>query len=316
MTSWHLLTATLPTASSGLRVRIWRALRATGAGSLREGVYLLPEHAPGAPQLEALAQSIIDGGAQAHLLLLQARDEAQEQAFRALFDRTGLYAEFLQAVKETRSRARTATEAALRKSLRQLQARLQAIQSHDFFPGAASHQAIDALASLRRAIERRLSPDEPSAATAAIARQARAAYQGRTWATRQRPWVDRLATAWLVQRFIDARPTFLWLTDARTCPPGTVGFDFDGAAFTHVGERVTFEVVAEAFGLLDDPALQRLARLVHQLDVGGAPVEEAAGIELLLRGLQAQHTDDDDLLAAALPLWDACLVALRTANEH
>src|SRR5688572_24128661 len=103
MTRWLVLTATLPTNPSGLRVRVWRALKATGAGTLREGVYVLPEHAGTAQALWGLERTISEAGADAHLLVVAARDEPQEQAFRALFDRSGLYAELLHSVKELRA---------------------------------------------------------------------------------------------------------------------------------------------------------------------------------------------------------------------
>jgi len=315
-TNWLLLTATLPTSPSGLRVRVWRALKATGAGTLRDGVYLLPEHAESAQTLRDIERMIVEAGADAHLLVLNARDEAQERSFRALFDRSELYAEFLQSVKQARGRIRTGTQAELHKSLRALETKLQALQAGDFFPGEAARSAAGALAALRREIELHLSPDEPAATEAAIPRRAIDDYQGRTWATRKRPWVDRLATAWLVQRFIDRKPRFTWLSDPKKCPKSALGYDFDGATFTHVGDMVTFEVVAESFGLLEDPALERLAGLVRYVDVGGIPVDEAPGFEMLVRGLQATHADDDRLLAAATPLFDALYAALQVPDEQ
>lgn len=316
MTSnWLVLTATLPTSPSGLRVRVWRALKATGAGMLREGVYVLPEHAPGARTLWELERAIAEAGAGAHLLVLRARDAAQEQSFRQLFDRQELHADFLQSVKELRARIGSTTEAELRKALRALDTQWQALELNDFFPGKSSRKAAEALAALRRAIELHLSPDEPAATIAAIPRRALADYQGRTWATRKRPWVDRLGTAWLIQRFIDKRPRFTWLADPRTCPRSALGYDFDGATFTHVGQMVTFEVVAESFGLMQDPALQQLGALVRCIDIGGLPVDEAPGFEMLMRGLQARHPKDDALLAAALPAFDACYAALQVPHE-
>jgi len=315
-TRWLVLTATLPTSPSGLRVRVWRALKATGAGTLREGVYVLPEHAGSAQALWDLERTISDAGAEAHLLVVDARDAVQEQSFRDLFDRSEPYAELLQSVKEARGGIKRSSEAQLHKALRDLEAQLQAIQASDFFPGKHSQKASDALAALRREIELHLSPDEPAPSAAAIARRSIAEYQGRTWATRKRPWVDRLGTAWLVLRFIDQEPTFKWLADPKKCPKSALGYDFDGASFTHVGDKVTFEVVAESFGLLGDPALQRLGRLVHCIDIGGIPVDEAPGFEMLIRGLQVQHTDDDALLAAAVPAFDAFYAALQTSDEH
>jgi hypothetical protein len=233
-----------------------------------------------------------------------------------LFDRSGAYAGLLKLIKEARGSLRQASEAELRKTLRELDRQLEAIRHTDFFPTRAGQRASDALAALRREVERRLSPDEPAPSRAPITRRAAGDYQGRRWATRPRPWVDRLGTAWLVQRFVDRKPSFLWLSDPRRCPKSALGYDFDGATFTHVGDKVTFEVVAESFGLLDDPALQRLARLVHCLDVGGIPVDEAPGLEMLVRGLQARHADDDALLAAALPVFDAFYAALQEPHER
>ena len=314
MNDWLILTATLPTTPSGLRVRVWRALKATGAGTLREGVYVLPAIAPSALALRELAKTIADAGADAHLLELRARDAAQEQAFRALFDRSEHYAELLQAVKDARKSIGKATEAELHKTLRNLEQQLQQIQASDFFPSEDGTRCVDAVTTLRREIELHLSPDEPSPTKAVVPSLSIKDYQGRTWATRKRPWVDRLATAWLVSRFIDKSPSFIWLSDPKKCPKSALGYDFDGATFTHVGELVTFEVVAKSFGLDEKPALARLGQLVHYIDVGGIPLDEAPGIEMIVRGLQAQYADDDELHEAAFAFFDTLHAALKAAK--
>jgi hypothetical protein len=314
MVDWVILTATLPTTPSGLRVRVWRALKATGAGTLREGVYVLPATAPSAVALRELAKTIADAGADAHLLELRARDEAQEQAFRALFDRSDHYAELLQAVKDARKGIGKGSETELHKTLRNLEQQLQQVQASDFFPGKESARCIDAVSALRREIELHLSPDEPSPTKAVVPSLSIQNYQGRTWATRKRPWVDRLATAWLVSRFIDKSPSFIWLSEPKKCPKAALGYDFDGATFTHVGELVTFEVVAKSFGLDQKPALARLGQLVHYIDVGGIPPDEAPGIELMVRGLQAHYPDDDQLLEAAFAFFDTLHAALKAVQ--
>jgi hypothetical protein len=157
------------------------------------------------------------------------------------------------------------------------------------------------------------SKGEPAARRAAgIAALDRARFQGRRWATRQRPWVDRLACAWLIRRFIDDKARFVWLADpagSTPAPRGALGFDYDGARFTHVGTRVTFEVIAASFGLDADPRLLRIAQSVHYLDVGGIPSPEAAGLGAVLAGLHEVHTDDDALAAAAALVFDALYAA-------
>jgi hypothetical protein len=312
MINWLILTATLPTHPSALRVRIWRALKSTHCATLREGVYILPSHAPTAPSFWAMDVLIREAGAESHVLELQARDASQEAVFSGLFDRADQYLEFVQSLKEARKSFKSAVDAEVRKTLRTLDALLRSIVDSDFFPGASAESATSGLRALRLETEQKLSPGEPAAGLGIIPLLACADYQGQTWATRTRPWVDRLATAWLVTRFVDKTPTFLWLPETKKCPKTALGYDFDGATFTHVGDRVSFEVVCAAFALDTDPALKRLGELVHFIDVGGLPVDEAPGLEMAVRGLQAQHADDHALLAAALPLFDAFYAALRT----
>jgi hypothetical protein len=151
-----------------------------------------------------------------------------------------------------------------------------------------------------------LSPDEPHAQTDVIERRNPSDYRGRLWATRQRPWVDRLASAWLIRRFIDPQARIQWLHRPADCPVDALGFDFDGATFSHVGSRVTFEVLATSFSL-DSPAIAKLGRLVHYLDVGGVQPPEAPGVESVLAGLRETFGDDEELLAAASTVLDGLL---------
>ena len=117
--------------------------------------------------------------------------------------------------------------------------------------------------------------------------------------------MDRLACAWLIRRFIDADAQFVWLDDPAKTPRGAVGFDYDGAPFTHAGALVSFEVIAASFGLDADPVLARLGLAVRYLDAGGIPVPEAAGLAAVLSGLRAVHADDDALVAASAFVFDA-----------
>ena len=132
---------------------------------------------------------------------------------------------------------------------------------------------------------------------------------------RARPWVDRLATRLAGAALHRSVGALRLAEDPAKRPKSALGFDFDGARFTHVGGKVTFEVVARASGWTSDPALRRIGELVHYIDVGGIPVDEAAGLETMVRGLQAQHDDDDALLAAACPLFDALYAGLEPCAE-
>ncbi|KRG78042.1 chromate resistance protein, partial [Stenotrophomonas acidaminiphila] len=164
---------------------------------------------------------------------------------------------------------------------------------------------------LEMACARLQAPDEPGFVAGTIQRLRTADYQGRLWATRQRPWVDRLASAWLIRRFIDPEARILWLAHPADCPPEALGFDFDGATFSHVGHRVTFEVLAASFGLEQGP-IARVGLLVHYLDVGGAPPPEALGVESVLAGLRDSVADDDQLLERACAVFDGLLASFRS----
>lgn len=184
----------------------------------------------------------------------------------------------------------------------------------DFFPGEAQRQARALLDELRTAVSRHIAPDEPTPSQAAIARLDRADYRGRTWATRARPWVDRLASAWLIRHHIDPQATFVWLASPADCRADWLGFDFDGATFSHVGTKVTFETLLASFGLEADSALTRLGEIVHCLDVGGLPVAEAPGVEALLAGLRSSQADDDRLLDQASNVFDWLIQNYKEKN--
>jgi len=113
-----------------------------------------------------------------------------------------------------------------------------------------------------------------------------------------------VASSWLIRRFVDPEACFIWLADPRDYPTDVLGFDFDGATFSHVDNLVTFEVLLMTFGLSEDPGLAKLAALVHYLDVGGVPVAEAAGFVTMLAGVKQRYSDDDAVLNAAGALLD------------
>ena len=302
---WQLLITTLPSRHGTPRMRVWRALKAVGAAVLRDGVYLLPFSAAGEQVLLAQAREVRASGGTAYLFRFGADDASAERELRALFERSAEYGALLQAIRAARAQA----PAEWQRLVKQLRRDHDAITAIDYFPGAAQAQTDAALADLERDSVARLTPGEPRAATGRIARQRRSDYQRRSWATRRHLWVDRAASAWLIKRHIDPKARFVWLDDPRHCPAKALGFDFDGATFTHVGARVTFEVLLASFGLETDAALLRLGTLVHYLDVGGVPMPEAAGLETILKGARAAHPDDDDaLLNAATPAFD-CLYA-------
>jgi hypothetical protein len=307
---WLLLTASLAgRPASTARVRLWRALKELGVGSLRDGVSVLPASEAARAALDALAAEIATDGGATWLLELPAQPAVVEQALVGLFDRAADYAELSQAMTALAGELPGLDEAGVRRRLRQLDKALVELEHLDYFPGVPRGQARAARTALEGEINRRFSPAEPAPTEGRVLTLALRDYRGRTWATRRRLWVDRVASAWLVHRHIDPDARFLWLGSPADCPADALGFDFDGAAFSHAfiqgHQRVTFEVLLASFGLETDAGLARLATLVRYLDIGGLPVAEAAGFEAILAGLRDGCPDDDALLIAASPLLDA-----------
>jgi hypothetical protein len=297
---WLLLVISLPSRSATPRMRIWRALKAVGAAVLRDGVYLLPHGEVTQHAFEAQAREVVRCGGAAQVLRL-APLAAQEQEFRALLDRTADYARIMDAARKLKPATERRRRTAAVHKIKRLKREYQMIRVVDYFPGASAEQAGQMLAEAEAGIA---APGEPHGQVGRIARLACKDYRSRTWATRARPWVDRLASAWLIKRFIDPKARILWLKNPKDCPRRALGFDFDGAAFTHVGARVTFEVLLASFGLEDDPGLERLGRLVHYLDVGGVPVAEAQGLASILAGARTRYSNDEMLTAEAAKIFD------------
>ena len=303
--TWLLLVVSLPTPSATARMRVWRALKALGCMALRDGAYLLPEGDGREESLLEIAEDCTREGGVAWLVGARPRGPEDEQAWRALFDRGADYAELRKAWKDANRGLAKLGPAELARLLRKLRRDFDAIRTIDFFPGDASVETEAALAEFSKRIEALLSPGEPHEVEGGISRLDPAQYRGRTWATRRKLWVDRVASAWLIRRFIDPDAKFIWLAKPSDCPKKALGFDFDGATLTHVGDRVSFETLMASFGLEDDLALLRLATIVHHLDVGGEPVPEAAGFEAVMTGARERLADDDALLGEISNVLDS-----------
>lgn len=304
---WTVLFLTLPAQPNAVRLRIWRTFKSLGCVSLRDGAYLLPSGQ--AATLEGIAAEVREHGGTADLLDLSPRSDAQRAEVLAQFDRSAQYATWREPLRRLQSSLARLDETEARRQLRAAAETLAEVQRIDYYPGAAALQAEAELAELRRALDAQFSRGEPQPVRGAIPKLDARKFQGKRWATRARPWVDRLACAWLIARFIDREAEFVWLEDITRVPRGAIGYDYDGARFTHVGARVSFEVMMTSFGLDTDTRLQRIAAAVRFLDAGGIPVPEAAGLEAVLAGLRALHANDDRLNKAAAGVFDAMYAA-------
>jgi hypothetical protein len=306
--SWLLLIHQLPPQPAYFRVKIWRRLQAMGAVAVKGAVYALPLDDQTQEDFRWLVREIIDGGGEAALCEARFVDGVSNQQMRALFD-AARDADYEAIVKEAGAladelEAQPGRRAEAGKQLARLRRQLTQIEGIDFF-GANGREAAEGVLS---ALEARLT--EPEAETRreeeTMSGDELRGLHGRTWVTREGVHVDRIASAWLIRRFIDPEARFAFVPGKGHAPrPGELRFDMYEAEFTHEGDRCTFEVLLER-ARLDDPALRAIGEIVHDIDLKDVKFgrEETAGIAGLIGGIVLAHRDDEQRLRRGAAILD------------
>jgi hypothetical protein len=290
--AWLLLVHQLPPQPAYLRVKIWRRLQGLGAVSLKNSVYVLPANEQTREDFQWLLAEIERGGGEGVICEGRVLGGMSDQQVRGLFDaaRDADYAELAAELRELRAAA-AKTRPELKSQLAKLRRRFGEIGAIDFFGATGGLTAGALLAEIEALI------DEPAPETKREGDAMKldgAELRGRVWVTRRGVRVDRIASAWLIRRFIDPEARFKFVA-ARdyAARPGELRFDMFQAEFTHEGDRCTFEVLLERAGL-SDPALHAIAEIVHDIDLkdGKFGREEAAGIAHVIGGLCMSQDDD------------------------
>jgi hypothetical protein len=299
-----LLLVGLPPKPSSLRVRVWRRMRSLGAVPLKRSAYLLPDTPERYEDFQWLAQEIQRDGGDATLIRVQKVEnlrpgevlglfhEPRDRDYRQLATR---YRKLLQRL----DRKAAAKSPRVQEELGRLAREHQRLRSIDFFdaPGGAEVRRLEEAVAMRTRRPESARPAPPSTLDLAKLR-------GRRWVTRPRPHVDRIASAWLIKRFIDPAAEFLFAPPAEF-PKDAIPFDAPGVELSHHGEDCTFETLVRRAGLRDR-RLTRLAQVVHEADLrdGKYPHEEARGIDVAIRALLAASPDDRQVLAQGMNLFE------------
>jgi hypothetical protein len=298
---WLAYVTTLPTDDPAARMRVLRTLESLGCAMLREGVYLLPDSDANRQGLGRLTEHIFRLQGVAYVLSVTANDEAQTHGFRALFNRSKKYEELIKTVEALKTGFGISDPASIARVLAKQRREFETISALDFFPSPGRERAAAALKDAEDRVRSLVFPDAPK--PSAAMRPGRH-YLKRIWATRKPLWADRLASAWLVRRFIDPEATLIWLEKGQECPAAAVGYGFEGAEFANSQSGITFERLLAKFGLQGNPALAKIGSLAHYLDTGGTPVAEAAGVETLLLGAQRRSKSADEMYAECEKTFD------------
>ena len=220
---WLVLVASLPTEDPAARMRMLRTLESLGAAVMREGAYLLPDTAATRQGLEHLADYIGKGAGSAQVLQVLPLSDAQQTAFRKLFDRSARYAELIKNVDSLKVGFGISDPSAIARVLNKQRREFEAISALDFFPSEVQERAKGSLAAAEASVHKLLFPARTAAGGGGKPDEP---LQRRVWATRRPPWADRLACAWLIRRFVDPEGSILWLDKAQACPGNAVGFGF------------------------------------------------------------------------------------------
>ncbi len=298
MQSWLATVTQLSTEDPAARMRVLRTLEALGAAVMREGVYLLPDTPANRQSLGALTDYVGKGAGIAHVLQVTATSPAQDEAFMRLFDRSARYEELIKNVESLTIGYGQADPSAILRVLHKQRRDFDAIAALDFFPTPVRSHAQKVLAETEAAV-RKLLYGQTQADRGPSENLHR-----RAWATRKPLWADRLASAWLVRRFVDPEGSMAWLDKGQEPPEGAIGFGFDGAHFANSESRVTFEEILAQLKLTDNAALVKIGAIVHFLEARGTPVPEAAGVQTLLQGASRRARNEDELLAEAEKTFD------------
>jgi hypothetical protein len=312
---WLLLIHQIPPRPNYLRVKIGRRLQKVGAVAVKNSVYALPNSDDAQEQFAWVAREIVEGGGDTSICESNFVGEKSNDAIEELFkeararDFAELATEAEKLDKGFRRRRRLAADerSEIVAGVARLRRRLAEILQLDFF-GASGREKVEGLLG---AIETRLAPPPREDPKQRSLRQP--AMHRRTWVTRKGVHVDRIASAWLIRRFIDPEATFKFVPGKGYSPEaGELRFDMFEAEYTHEGDRCTFEVLLQRFELTDG-ALTPIAEVVHDIDIrdGKFSRPEVAGIERLITGVAAGNGDDESRIAAGSVLFDSLYEAFK-----
>lgn len=306
---WLLLIHQIPPQPSYLRVKIGRRLQGLGAVAVKNSVYVLPNSERALEDFQWVRREIVAGRGDASVCLARFVEGLSDAAVEALFNaaREADYgalvrdARRLQATlarpRKRRNGAREQTSAALLR----LRKRFGEVAAIDFF-GTSGRETVEGLLS---AVEANLRPAATESANGLSTPAP--AVRGRTWVTRSGAHVDRIASAWLIRRFIDPEARFKFIRGQEYAPEaGELRFDMFEAEYTHEGDLCTFEVLRRRFKL-EEPALRELAEIVHDIDLkdGKFSRPEAPGVDRLIAGIAMRHKEDEARLHDGAAAFEA-----------
>ncbi|MBI5101413.1 MAG: chromate resistance protein [Nitrospirae bacterium] len=304
---WLLFFYSVPSRPVSNRMKIWRKLSKAGAVQLKGAVYILPMGEEHYEFFQWLVSEVSSMGGEAAFTKVAAIDSIKDDKIKALFNerQEGEYQAIAKVLDDIESKVSSIKKGSSAQDAKAISEQLtkalrifEEARKTDFFTsktGNVLRARIDALNTMIKGFAGTVTE-----AKAPVIRSRKLnEYQRKMWVTRKRPFIDRMASAWLISRFIDKKAAFDFIDDNNEDAAGgnAIVFDMRGGDFTHTGDLCTFEVLVRSFGL-KDKALKKIAEIVHDLDMKDNKYNtaEAKGLEDILTGIRmTTHTDAEAL---------------------
>lgn len=318
---WLLTFYSVPANPVSGRMRIWRKLAKAGAVQLKGAVYILPATEEHQELFQWLISEVKSLGGDGSFVKAARIETLSDAEVRRLFNdqRDAEYRELGKVldslerkVQSGRKGAVTGVRASVYGPLLAVRKTYDEVRGRDFFDAPLGREMAKRLQALDAALKGLGEPG--TAKPAPLSRKDPKKYRKRTWVTRKRPFVDRMASAWLIRRFVDPEAAFGFIEeqDLASLASGEISFDMQGGEFTHHGDLCTFEVLVRSFGI-KDRAARKIAEIVHDLDLKddryGAP--EARGLEGILAGIRTIANNDELMLEQGIAVFEALYTSSR-----
>ncbi len=312
---WLLIFYSVPSKPVSNRIRLWRKLSKTGAVQLKGSMYILPFSDEHYELFEWLITEVTSMGGEGAFVRVDSVETLSDADIRGLFiqqrekDYRGLdkkLEDLARKLQSFRKGTRPQNPGQLGELVARLKKEFEEIRAVDFFSSKAGELIAKRIKALDAEIKGMAAPGVGEKAVLPAPRRTDD-YQGRTWVTRKKPFVDRMASAWLIKRFIDTNAVFGFIEEQEigSLGKGTVPFDVREGEFTHHGDFCTFEVLVKAFRIKDKD-IRIIAEIVHDLDLKDEKYgrRETSGIEEVLSGIRKTAKDDRDALEKGMAIFE------------
>jgi hypothetical protein len=300
--SWLLLLFSLPTNRNTERVAVWRRLKKMGAVQIKTSTYLLPDEPAQYEQFQWLAQQIRDYDGDSTLVRAHEIEGLTKERVIVMFNdaRAKDYGELRKSLQSFIARRKKMDAEETVSELERLTRRFREVRAVDFFDSPRGH---DVAMLLRRA-------EGPQRSRQLETLDVKL-YQGKTWLTRPRPEIDRVGSAWLIARFVDRKPKFVFAPTVDAIPDA-IPFDMLDADFSHHGNCCTFETLTRRFSI-SDKSLVKIGEMIHDADLDDARFQrvEAVGIDRVLKGWAKEGLSDQEILRRGFECFDALYAFLQ-----